>query len=335
LPGATGGSLVQNIQPLAVSQLGNTVANYASGLPQQVMDTYQNWYNGDLSAGPAPGTQQAATMAQQTNPWAPQVQGAISGLQQQVPQYLQAAQQAFTQNQQYDPAELQKYLNPYTQDAAQATLSGINRNLTENLLPGINSTFAGTGQFGSSRNANFTNNALRDTQQAGANALAAANYGAYNDANKFYADWANRGVQVGQGLSQLGQVGINAQTAAGNLANQGSGIDQRQFDNLMSSGARFEGLQQNAFDKTYNDWLTQQKYPAAMMGGLGSLAASMNSALPPDRLTTESGGSTSMSQNERLAAALQLLNQGVNDEQIQKLVGGLAGGVGSVLGWNS
>jgi hypothetical protein len=274
-------------------------------------------------------------MVQQANPWAPQVQGAISGLQQQVPQYLQGAQQALTQSQQYDPTELQKYLNPYTQDAAQATLSGINRNLTENLLPGINSTFAGAGQFGSSRNADFTNRALRDTQQAGANALAAANYGAYTDANKSYSDWANRGVQVGQGLSQLGQVGINAQTAAGNLANQGSGIDQRQFENLMASGARFEGLQQSAFDKTYNDWLTQQKYPAAMMGGLSSLAGNLSTAMQPDTLQSSAGSEASTSQNARLAAALQLLNQGVNDAQVQKLVGGLANGVGSVLGWNS
>jgi hypothetical protein len=129
---------------------------------------------------------------------------------------------SWNQNQQ------QQFMNPYTQNVVneQARLS--NQNLMENVLPGVNSTFAGAGQFGSSRNADFTNRAIRDqqTQLTGQQGQTLMN--AQNQAGQQYKDWTQMGTQAAQqdftnwmqqanyplsALSQVGQIFGNMRTS--------------------------------------------------------------------------------------------------------------------------
>lgn len=220
--------------------------------------------------------------------------------------YLQQAAGQFSQSAQYDPNQLQQYLNPYTQQAAQATVSDLNRNLTENVLPGVNSTFAGAGQFGSSRNSEFESRAIRDSQEASAKALAQANYGAYNQAQQAYSDWANKGMQSGQGLAGLagqqtnigqayGQLGSQQSQIAAQQVNaslQNAGLDQQQSSlvaNLMPQLASMQGqltqnqvadyLKQAGLDQSQAQ-IVSQMYPqlAASYSQLGSQYGSLSGA---------------------------------------------------------
>ena len=65
-------------------------------------------------------------------------------------------------------------------------------------MPGVNSTFTGNGQFGSTRNADFLNRAIRDNQQTLNNTNANVLYNAQNTANTQYKDWTQMGVNSAQ-----------------------------------------------------------------------------------------------------------------------------------------
>jgi len=135
--------------------------------------------------------------------------------------YNQApAQGALGQYAQYDPAKMQQFMNPYTQNVVDENTRLSNQNLFENVLPQVKSTFTGAGQFGSTRNADFTNRAIRDQGQTLAGVNANVLMGAQNQANQTYQTWTKQGLDAGQqdftnwmtkanfpigALSQLGQ----------------------------------------------------------------------------------------------------------------------------------
>jgi len=108
------------------------------------------------------------------------------------------AQGALGQYAQYDPAKMSTFMNPYTENVIDANNQQSNQNLTENILPAVNSTFTGNGQFGSTRNADFENRAIRDNQQTLNNTNANVLMNAQNQANTNYKDWTNMGTTAGQ-----------------------------------------------------------------------------------------------------------------------------------------
>lgn len=64
------------------------------------------------------------------------------------------------------PQVMTSYMNPYVNQVV-ARIAQLNqRNLSENLLPQVNQTFTGAGQFGGTRNAEFTNRAVRDANES-------------------------------------------------------------------------------------------------------------------------------------------------------------------------
>lgn len=99
---------------------------------------------------------------------------------------------------QYNPQQQQQFMNPYTEGAANEVMRLSNQNLTENVLPQVNSTFTGAGQFGSSRNADFTNRAIRDNQTALGGALSTMYKNAADTANTQYKDWTQMGTNASQ-----------------------------------------------------------------------------------------------------------------------------------------
>jgi hypothetical protein len=128
-------------------------------------------------------------------------------------------QGALGQFAQYDPNKQQQFMNPYTQNVVNANTQQSNQNLFENVIPQLNSTFTGAGQFGSSRNADFMNRAIRDQQQNLMNTNANTLMGAQNQAATQYQNWQNMGntaaqqdftnwqTQANYPLSALSQVG--------------------------------------------------------------------------------------------------------------------------------
>ena len=158
------------------------------------------------------------------------------------------------------------FMNPYTQNVVneQARLS--NQNLVENILPGVNSTFTGAGQFGSTRNAEFTNRAIRDQQATLMGQQGQTLMNAQNQANTQYKDWTQMGTQAGQ--------------------------------------------------QDFTNWMSQANYPLSALSQVGQIYGNMRSS-QPQSISTSSAGPTSM---EKLSGALGVLNTGLNDTTIQKLL---------------
>jgi hypothetical protein len=95
------------------------------------------------------------------------------------------------------------YMSPYTQQVTDRIAQLGQRNLSENLLPAVNKTFIGGGQFGSRRNSDFTNRAVRDANESILGQQAQALESGYKTAADIYGQDASRQLQGGLGLGQL------------------------------------------------------------------------------------------------------------------------------------
>jgi hypothetical protein len=173
---------------------------------------------------------------------------------------------ALGQYTQYNAGNMQNFMNPYTQNVVNANNQISNQNLQENIMPGVNSTFTGAGQFGSSRNMDFMNRAMRDNQQTLNNTNATTLMNAQNQANTQYKDWTQIGTQAAQ--------------------------------------------------QDFTNWQAQANYPLSALSQVGQIYGNMRSS-QPQSISTSSAGPTSM---EKLSGALGVLNTGLNDTTIQKLL---------------
>lgn len=107
------------------------------------------------------------------------------------------------------------YMSPYTQQVTDRIAQLGARNLSENLLPAVNKTFTGSGQFGSTRNSDFTNRAVRDTQDSILGQQAQALEAGYKTASDIYNQDASRQLQGGLGLGNLANSDANRQVQGG------------------------------------------------------------------------------------------------------------------------
>jgi len=157
------------------------------------------------------------------------------------------------------------YMNPYTQQVVDNVATLGQRNLTENLLPQVNSTFTGAGQFGSSRNADFTNRALRDTNESVMRQQGELMRSGYGDASQLALQDLQRIGGLGQVVSQLGYTDAMMQ----------SGVGQQQQDQTQKS-----------LDMAYGDFTGQRDYQQNQLNWLSSLLRGMPA--PTSTSTTQS-----------------------------------------------
>jgi len=210
-----------------------------------------NWYQGPLVQGLDPLQQGAITSAGgAANTWQPGLTAAGQTL-------GTAAGQAQTASN-FNPANFQQFMNPYLQGAQQSTMNLSNRNLFENVIPKVNSTFAGTGQFGSSRNADFMNNAIRNQQDTLTNSLGQLNYGAASDALKNQYQWGQLGTQGAQVMGALGQ----AQQGLGSATADNTWTDLLK---QLQIGGVGQAQGQRELDASYADWQKQLTLPMELM----------------------------------------------------------------------
>lgn len=148
----------------------------------------------------------------------------------------------------YNPEEVNKYMSPYVGGVVNEIQRLGNQNLMENIIPQVNSTFTGMGQFGSTRNADFLNRAIRDNQYNTLGQQSQALQSAYNQANSQYGDWANRQMGAARQFNQ------DYGTAMGALNTLG-GQEQNQ-------------VQQN-YGLAYQDFINQRDYPKTQLDWFG------------------------------------------------------------------
>lgn len=157
-----------------------------------------------------------------------------------------------------DPGVAGSYMSPYTSNVVDRLATLGNRNLTENIIPNINSTFVGGGQFGSTRNADFMNRAIRDTQEGILGQQAQALESGYGTAGNLYGSDAVRALdaqRTNQTVTQNAATGFG--NLAGGMATTLGGVASQQ----AGLGALQQGLNQQNLDLAYQDFMRQQGYP--------------------------------------------------------------------------
>lgn len=144
----------------------------------------------------------------------------------------------------FDQGMLDNYMNPYTTNVIDELYRIGGEKLHEVLLPGVNTTFTGAGQFGSSRHEDFTNRAIRDTQREVLGQSANVLMQGQNEAFKNYADMQDRQVGAAGNLSQMpGQQAI---------------ADTNYLNNLLRTGEMMRMEDQRLLDWDYQEWYNEQ-----------------------------------------------------------------------------
>jgi hypothetical protein len=188
----------------------------------------------------------------------------------------------------FNQTEYDKYMNPYTEGVVNRISELGQRNLTENLLPAVNDTFTGTGQWGSSRHADFTNRAVRDVNESilgqQASALAAGQQAA-----------------MGNYLAGQSQLGMTGQ-ALGVLGAQEQAMGLKDAAALQSIGQEQLGQDQKNLDIAYKNFLDQRDYPAQQAQFMSQLIRGLQTPTSTAQTTTAPyAGQTSASPLAQLA----------------------------------
>lgn len=115
----------------------------------------------------------------------------------------------------------QQYMSPYTSGVVDEIGRLGNRNLMENIIPGVQNQFLGAGQFGSTRNADILGRSVRDAQADISGKQAQALESGYGTAANIFGQDAGRQQQQQQMQAQTalgaGSLGAQTQLGAGGL----------------------------------------------------------------------------------------------------------------------
>lgn len=190
--------------------------------------------------------------------------------------YLNSAAGSWT-----DSGTADAWMSPYMDSVTNRIAELGNRNLMENILPGVNDTFTGGGaaQFGRERHADITGRAIRDTQESILGQQSAALNQGYQQAQTAFGNEQNRLAGIGATSGQLAQgdrsTNINLGTAQTNAAaqgvqsqlgvgqqQQGLGLARQQAGYTDANALNAAGAQQQAFGQQQRDFDYQQNREA-------------------------------------------------------------------------
>lgn len=279
-----GGSSKTTTEPWKAQQpYLKTGFNAAAGLYDKYMD-YPSWYQGQLYAGMNPMQQAAATGAGQYA--IGQGMGLSQGMINDSRAYLgQTGNFLNTANRManFNPADPtsqniynagQYANNPYLNGAIDAASRDVTRNLTEDVLPGINRSATGTGNTNSTRTGIAEGIALRGAQDRIGDIASTIRADAYNSGLNLSEQGRQANMQgmlsgQGQGLDALN-------TAIGrgmDMRNQGMQSTINMFDVLGKSGDQYQQDAQGYADANYTRWKGQYDQPwdllSRYMGAVG------------------------------------------------------------------
>jgi hypothetical protein len=255
---------------------------------QQVRDNQGAW---------KPGLEQAG----QT------VQGAI-GSAQQAGQQANAAVAGPSQNW-TDPGTQSAYMSPYTSSVVNEIARLGNQNFNENIMPQINASMIGSGQFGSTRNAANLGNAATQAQQNITGQQASALESGYSTAGNLFNQDAARQQQQQQmqgqtalGAGQLAATtGLQGGQQQGALAQAGSALGMQDAQGMQAIGQQQQQLQQTGLDTDYNNLVAQQQYG---WNNLNNLNTIVRGAQLPTSQTSMTQGPLSRTQGASPLAQL-------------------------------
>ncbi len=161
----------------------------------------------------------------------------------------------------FDPSQLQSFMNPYLNDQMNSLAQQSMTNLENYTLPAVNSTFTGSGQFGSTRNSNFLNQAINQNNQQLLN----------SQANLLGTDYQN----AMQNMQQWNQNNLSAATAQQGLTQADQNAYWTNTNNQYNMGQQLQNAQQGVLSNNYQDWLNSMQIPQNMMGALTQMLPSI------------------------------------------------------------
>lgn len=204
------------------------------------------------------------------------------------------ANQMYTSGGTFSQQGLDQFMSPYTDGVVNRIADLGARNLSEKLLPAVNDQFIAAGQYNSTRNQDFVNRALRDTQESVLGQQASALESAQNNAMTNYGNFQRTQLSAGEGLQGLA------------TARQTAGLTDATA--MGSIGETQQGQQQDNLNLAFQDFTNQKNYSTDQLNMLNSLLRGMQ--VPTSTSTTSTAPATSVG-----PSGLQSLTQ---------LIGGLA-----------
>ena len=274
----------------------------SAGLTSQIAPTAAKFIDYAQGAVGAP----AMTTADSIQPWAQGAQDAVSG-----------NAQSWTDN-------VSKYMSPYTSNVVDNIARLGKRNWENTIMPGVNSSMIGSGQFGSTRNADILSRAgmqaadditgqQSNALQAGYNSGAAIfgqDAGRAQQQQKMQGDMALSGGNLMQGalsgdagrIQNQGQIQANTAlqgaTGAVNALNTGSdnlGALGQSFQNMSNTGAQSllnignqqQQFQQGALTTGYNNAMQARQDPWTQLSNATGVINGVQ--LPQTNYTSQSG----------------------------------------------
>lgn len=192
--------------------------------------------------------------------------------------------QTFTQN-------WQQYMSPYTQGVVNEISRLGNQNFSENIMPTINASMIGSGQFGSERNADVLGRAARDTQSAITGQQASALEAGFNTSGNLFNQDANR-IQQQQQLQAQTALGSGAlrNTTGQNFGALGQAVSQLGLSDaqaLQASGQQQQQMDQLGMDTAYNNTIAANNWDWSTLDRLNSVTRGMQ--LPTSSTAVNTG----------------------------------------------
>ena len=278
------GSSTTSVAPWKTQQpYLKTGFNAAAGLYDKYMD-YPSWYQGPLYAGMNEMQQGAATGAGQyaIGQGMGLSQGMINDSQSYLGQtgnFLSAANRMAGFNP-ADPTSQNIYNagqyadNPYLNGAIDAASRDVTRNLTEDVLPGINRQAAGTGNTNSTRTGIAEGIALRGAQDRIGDIASTIRADAYNSGLNLSEQGRQANMQGTLSGQGMGLDALNTAIGRGmDMRNQGMQGTVNMFDILGRAGDQYQQDAQGYADANYTRWKGQYDQPwdllSRYMGAVG------------------------------------------------------------------
>lgn len=188
------------------------------------------------------------------------------------------------------------YMNPYQSQVIDEMGRLGTRNWNENILPGLNDQFVGTGQFGSGRNADIVARAGRDfaTDLTGqqTNALMSGYNTGFNQFNTDVTRQATTGGQIGQQYGALG--GLEQQ------------LNASQAQLMDATGQGQQNQVQKNLDLALADWNTQKNYDWTNLDRVNSAVRGMQLPIATYATATGPANNYSPSPLMQLGSAVSL-----------------------------
>lgn len=267
----------------SVAGIPDYLVEYTKGLLSKgnaiAAEPYQT-YNGPRIAGFTQNQNQAFNnVAANQNNWKPAMDAATG--------YTNSAAGPFDNN------EFQTYLSPYLSGVTDSIARLGQRNMSENLLPQVNDTFTGAGQFGSSGWHDNTARVLRDTNESILNQQAMALQQGYDSAMGNYQTAKNRQLNAGNQMGALGQM------------TQQAGLTDAAA--LEAAGTTQQNQNQKNLDLAYQDFLEQRDYPKTQAEWMSNLIRGVPYNTTTSNTTTGPGSNFQPSGLSQMAGIYSLL----------------------------